>query len=379
MKLLPDPKEYPENRLFCLDMLRGLDMFYLASLSGVVVALCKALNCPAAADFLGSHPWYGFTLYDIIMPLFIFMSGAAIPLALGRRLDGEGRPTAAFHKHVWSRFALLWILGMVAQGRLCTLNLLQISPYNNTLQTIAIGYIVAAYVLLLKSWHLKIAIPVVLSAIYGLVIHFCGDYTGPGNATMPVEKVIVSAIVPAGSEWIKYLNGKACYTWFLPSLMFPVIALCGAFSTILLSNRQLTEWRRAIYAFAFGFASLVAGLVLEAMGVKCVKHIFTVSFTFQAIGYSVIALAVLFVLCDIWKLRRGTGIILLYGQFALAAYLCEAVFAGACYSAGDRIFVGFKQFVTAPFASVVSRIGFMIVVTFALIVWRGYKQARKVK
>ena len=38
------------------------------------------------------HPWGGFALWDIIMPLFIFMCGAAIPFALTRRLDENAQP-----------------------------------------------------------------------------------------------------------------------------------------------------------------------------------------------------------------------------------------------------------------------------------------------
>ena len=89
------------------------------------------------------HNWGGFTFWDIIMPLFIFMCGAAMPFALGKRMR-DGRPTAAFWRHVAVRVALLWVLGMVSQGNLLTLDPMRISPYNNTLQTIASGYLIAA-------------------------------------------------------------------------------------------------------------------------------------------------------------------------------------------------------------------------------------------
>ena len=57
---------------------------------------CNANRHPFMRQF--EHYWGGFTAYDLIMPLFIFMCGAAIPLALPKRLDAEGRPTAAFWK-----------------------------------------------------------------------------------------------------------------------------------------------------------------------------------------------------------------------------------------------------------------------------------------
>ena len=120
---LPSPSAYPEGRLFSLDLLRGLDMFYLAVVATILSPLFLALGAdPVWGRFFCSHPWEGFTLYDLIMPLFIFMCGAAIPLALGRRMVG-GRPAPGFWGHVWSRFALLWFLGMLAQGNLATLDI----------------------------------------------------------------------------------------------------------------------------------------------------------------------------------------------------------------------------------------------------------------
>lgn len=374
MKFFPDPAEYSEKRLFCLDLLRGLDMFYLAALSGVLRSLFDGLGCPAAATFLARHQWGGFTLYDLIMPLFIFMCGAAVPLALGRRLDADGRATPAFHRHVWSRFALLWVLGMLTQGDLQTLDLHQLSPYNNTLQTIAVGYVVAAYVLLIRSWAVKLAIPLLLALGYGLVVHFGGDYTKAGNVTQPVELAILNVFLPADNLGTKHIVDWG-YTWFLPSMMFPVIALAGAFATLLLTAKDRNEWRKAGSVFAFGAALLGAGLGLEAAGVQCVKHIFTVSFTFQAIGWSLLALAALYVLTDIWKFRRGTGILLLYGQSALAAYMIEGLLRKSCTAASERLFLGFKQFVPTAQADTVTALGSAVVITYALVVWRRAKAA----
>ena len=79
------------------------------------------------------HNWGGFTLWDLIMPLFIFMSGAAVPFALSRRMEG-GRAGWPYWRHVASRFALLWVLGMVAQGRLLSMDPAVISPFDNSLR-----------------------------------------------------------------------------------------------------------------------------------------------------------------------------------------------------------------------------------------------------
>ena len=70
------------KRLLSLDILRGADMFLLTVVGPFVQALDKAFGLPKGVLAQFSHAWGGFTLWDIIMPLFIFMSGAAVPFAV---------------------------------------------------------------------------------------------------------------------------------------------------------------------------------------------------------------------------------------------------------------------------------------------------------
>ena len=80
-----------KERLFSLDVLRGLDMLFLCVVQPLIYTVCQAWcwwdfeKHPVTRQF--EHFWGGFTAYDLIMPLFIFMCGAAIPLALPKRLD----------------------------------------------------------------------------------------------------------------------------------------------------------------------------------------------------------------------------------------------------------------------------------------------------
>ena len=368
MNYLPDPKEYPENRLFALDLLRGLDMFYLVSL-GFLYAFFQAMGREDLKIFFATHQWGGFTLCDLIMPLFIFMCGAALPLAMTRRLDANGKPTMAFHTHVWGRFLMLWVFGMLAQGNLTSLDINKIHIYSNTLQAIAVGYVVAAYVLIVKSRLFHIAVMIALAAFYGFYIHFSGDYSCTGNATKPVELWVLGHLLPAGSEILKNAP-EAKYTWFLPSVMMPVITLCGAFSTEILLSKNWSTWKRAAILFTCGAVSVAIGFGLKALGVPMIKHFFTVSFTFAAIGYSMLLLAALYVLADIWKLRRGTGLLLLFGQCALSAYFCKAIFFAPVRSLSERLFSGFIQFVPTAYSDSVIEVGFILLTTVLIALYR---------
>ena len=97
----------------------------------------------------------------------------------------DGRAGLVYWRHVLARVAVLWVLGMVAQGRLLSLDILRINPFNNTLQAIAAGYLVAAAVLAVPSRHFRRAAPFVLALGYTAILHFCGDYTMPSTPVMP--------------------------------------------------------------------------------------------------------------------------------------------------------------------------------------------------
>ena len=80
-------------------------------------------------------------------------------------------------------------------------DLMEVRPYNNTLQTIAAGYLaMAALVCAPMKW--RIAVPVACFVLYGLVVHFCGDYSMTGNAAEHVEQAVLSALLPEGSKAI---------------------------------------------------------------------------------------------------------------------------------------------------------------------------------
>ena len=105
------------ERLFSLDFLRGLDIFLLTVVSVIMYVVNDNYGLPKILmDQLGHPDWIGFTAYDMIMPLFIFMCGAALPLALPKYLESDGRASLSYWWRVLKRVAMLWALGMIAQG-----------------------------------------------------------------------------------------------------------------------------------------------------------------------------------------------------------------------------------------------------------------------
>ena len=359
------------KRLLSLDLLRGLDMILLTVVGPLFWAVNKAWTMPEAVQLQFKHAWGGFTLWDIIMPLFIFACGAAIPYALSKRLDEDGWATAAFWKHVLGRFALLWFCGMLVQGRLATLDPLQISPYNNTLQTIAAGYLIAALVMLIPIRALRALFPFALAGAYGALLHFLGDYSQGGNLAQVVEQKILGGILPAGSLAFK-THG---YTWFLTTLMFGAMTLCGAQCAEILRGKG-PNGRKATALLLIGGSLLGAGFALE-LAVPCIKHIFTVSFTCQAMGWCVLALDVLYVLTDVFGLRFGWWFVTLYGQCALTAYMATHFFRPSLEACTKSITKGFPRFIDKAYMPLAEALVTVIVLTIVLVIRRRLRGAKK--
>jgi len=365
-----------KERLYSLDLLRGLDIFFLTVFVPIAWGAHNGLGLfpvpPGTPEgYFGpvmeqlAHRWGAFHLIDIVMPMFIFMCGAAIPFALGRRLR-DGKPTAAFWKHLLARFSLLWFCGMIAQGNLLTLDPSRIRLFDNTLQTIACGYVVAALVMLIRSRWIRWTMPAVLALVYTIPLAVYGHYAPKDNFAYLVEVRIVNALCgPLG------LSTKlTSYTWFATIPMFGVITLLGMMSTEIIRAKDASGNVKALRLSLLGVGLLALGWATYPV-IPSVKHIFTLTFTAQAMGWCVLALAALYYLTDVLRFRRGLGLFILFGQFALTAYmLADTPLAEITRCAAKTFGMGFEFLFGKGWATFLCSVLEGALVTFALVVRR---------
>lgn len=339
----------PSRRLFSLDLLRGLDMFLLTVVGPLVVAADRSWHLPPAFMAQFDHNWGGFTLWDVIMPLFIFLAGVSIPFALAKRLpdSGDERNAGKYWRHVFARVTALWFGGLLVQGNLATLDVLKINYFNNTLQSIAMGYLIAAaaYRLPLRRVICPAA-AFAMALLYGLLMHFLGDYSPHGNVAAVVEGKVLALLLPAESHVLEQFNDPSShpYTWYLTSLMFGSMALCGvACGGFLKAGREGGTSMRLGALFAGGASLLATGLLLgmgERPVVPVIKHVYTVSFTAQAMGWCVLLLALLEAIPQKARASRLFAPFMLYGKCALVAYMASHFFGPAIKSAASTIAQG---------------------------------------
>ena len=231
------------SRLASLDILRGFDLFLLVFFQPVFAALVRQLNLPFLNDILyqfDHEVWEGFRFWDLVMPLFLFMTGASMPFSLSKYVGMSGSYWPVYRR-ILRRVFLLFIFGMIVQGNLLGLDSSHIYLYSNTLQSIAVGYFIAAVIQLHFSFRWQIGITLLLLFIYWIPMTFLGDFTPAGNFAEQVDRWVLGRFRD-GVFWNEdgtwsfspYYN----YTWIWSSLTFGVTVMLGAFAGKIMKETQ---------------------------------------------------------------------------------------------------------------------------------------------
>src|SRR5947207_9627767 len=137
-----------DQRLLSLDALRGFDMFWIIGGKEIAQAAAQVTKWPWLlwmSDQLEHTEWDGFTLYDLIFPLFLFMAGVAMPFSFAKRFE-HGATKAQLYRHVFFRALALVFLGMIYNDLMkfdwATMR------YTSVLGHIGIAYFFAALIVL---------------------------------------------------------------------------------------------------------------------------------------------------------------------------------------------------------------------------------------
>lgn len=366
------------RRLDSLDVLRGADLFFLVALGPIFWALHQAAGCEwlHSSMWIFRHvDWEGFAPWDIIMPLFMFMSGITIPFAL-ERYRREGNTAKAVWRIV-RRVAMLWLLGMICQGNILALDPSRIYLFTNTLQAIAVGYGVAAIAYLFTRTPTQIVLSVLLLILYWVAMELItvdgfggGDYTPSANLAEWVDREVLgrwrdqATVVDGVVVW----GAGYHYTWILSSLTFAFTGLSGMLAGVLVRSKR-SDREKLIWLFGGGVA-MVAVALLWSVWLPIIKTIWTSSMALFASGVSMLLLGIAYYIVDYKGYKRHTEWLKVYGMNSIAAYMLSEVvnFRGIAHS----LLYGLEQYMgTAWYALLLC---FCQVATIYLILWVMYRK-----
>lgn len=302
-------------RLPALDALRGLDMFWLIGgelLPAALFAWTGWSVWHTLAQQFEHSAWHGFTFYDLIFPLFIFISGVSLGLQ-GHSLSGltlvARRPQYA---RALRRLALLMILGVVYNHGWGTG--MPADPgavrYASVLGRIGIAWFVAAMLL----WHLRTRTVVVLTAVV-LVVYSVVQLQWPLTEVGSINALLDQAWLPGITYRHAPFDPEGLYS------QIGAIANClfGAFTGIVWRTQAAAPRRRLLVLAGMGSALVLAGCALHPF-YPLNKSLWTGSFTLLTSGISVLLLLAFDLLLGQRPARLSLPLYWL-GQNAILIYL----------------------------------------------------------
>ena len=366
------------KRLESLDVLRGFDLFCLVGLEAVMHALDGAIDAPWFDGVMRCFThvdWEGFSPWDLVMPLFMFMSGITIPFALAR-YKREGNKGVAYRR-IAKRVLLLWLFGMMCQGNLLGLDPDRIYLYSNTLQAIAAGYLIAALLYLNTSVKTQVATAVVLLLAFWACMEWIqvdgygGEcYTPEGNLAEWVDRVVLGRFRDGASvnDGTVVFASWYHYTWVLSTMTFGVTTLTGVFAGHILKSDNIASTRKFYYLLATGL-SLVAIGWLWGLHMPVIKKLWTSSMVLVSSGYCFVLMALFYWVIDCMGCNKHIGWLKVYGMNSITAYMLTMCVNFT--SVSSSLLYGLRQYV-GDYYPVLIALGNAAIVY--LILWMMYRR-----
>lgn len=350
-----------QERLASLDILRGLDLFMLVFFQPVFMAFAKHWSDVPLFSFLlrqfDHTSWEGFTAWDLVMPLFLFMVGAAMPFSFEKYI--QNRDKSAIYKKIIRRFIILFILGIVVQGNLLSLDLREIRIYTNTLQAIAVGYIIAAMLILHLSKRWQLIFTLFLLICYWVLLTFMGDFSRDGNFAEAVDRTILGRFrdgVYYAEDGSWHFADWYRYTWVLTSLVFGVTTMLGVFAGQIMKSGK-DKLRNSKRLFIVGIGLLFSGWLLSFQ-TPIIKQIWTASMTLWSGGWCFLLMALFYFVVDYKGRAKGLNWLKIYGMNSITAYTLGMVINFR--SVANSLLWGFEKYVGDYYGAILTFANFII-------------------
>ncbi|MBN1567749.1 MAG: DUF5009 domain-containing protein [Acidobacteria bacterium] len=347
------------ERLVSLDALRGFDMFWITGGEGLIFSLAAFSGWPFLkwAEVQMRHvPWEGFVFYDMIFPLFLFIAGVSMPFSILKRKK-RGDSLKSIYGHLFIRLFLLLLLGLI-YNRILSFNF-EYQRWASVLGRIGLAWFFAAVIVLNASVRKQILWFVGILFSYWAVMKWipvpgfgAGVLTPEGNLAAYIDQ----KLLPGFLCCYKYGDNEGILST-IPAVATALLGvLTGHF--LAMESPRLNGIKKAFTLLAAGIAFLGAG---NAWGwvFPIIKNIWTSSYVLVAGGWSLILLAIFYLIIDVWKMRRWSFPFVVIGMNSITIYMLSAGIID--FNGANRFFfTGVINFFSEPARPVISAVGVLI-------------------
>lgn len=309
-------------RLRSLDALRGFDMLWIVGLADLfhqLAAVIKVGWLDALVVQLEHVPWEGLRVYDLIFPLFMFLSGISVPYALGRKAEvGTGKKLAG----VWKRVLVLVLFGCVYNGLLSFR--FESQRYASVLGQIGVAYGIAATIFLMtSSWRVRggwcagiLAMVAALQLGFPVPGHGAGVLTPEGVVNAWLDRLALPGRLHGGSF---DPEGLLCI------VSASALTLGGVLTGDFLRRLGAPSYSAAARLLVVAVVLWLAGMLCWKLGYPPIKAAWTTSFNLLAGGICLGLFTIFHVLIDFGSPSRWSLPLEVVGMNSLTIYLLEKV------------------------------------------------------
>ena len=338
------------SRLESLDSLRGFDMFWIIGAEEIFHKMAK-INPTSSWHNLSNQfvhvDWHGFVFYDLIFPLFLFLSGVATPYSIGKQLS-KGIGKSKLLKKVVKRGIILFLLGVVYNNPLEIMPVEEIR-FGSVLGRIGLAYMFANIIYLFASYKNQIYwFFAFIIGYWGIFMFFSapeylsGDLSMKGNIISYLDRMV--------------MPGKLYLGIHDPEGLFSTIpavstALLGVFTGNILINTPVNKKNQTTFKLIIIGIILIIVAQIWNLFFPINKNLWTSSFVLQCGGLSMLLMALFYYLIDVLGYVKWAFFFKVIGVNSILIYM-SSLFIDWSFTT-NSLFKWLFQLTGEPYDSVV--------------------------
>ncbi|MBL8825439.1 MAG: DUF5009 domain-containing protein [Planctomycetaceae bacterium] len=358
----------PADRLMSLDAFRGAIMLFMASAGFGFAQVWRSIATDQPDSwwkYIASQvehvPWqtftnvpesmplWGFSLWDMIQPAFMFMVGVAAPFSFANRRDKGDSYARMFGHAAWRALVLVLMGVFLSSGGNTQTNW----AFMNVLSQIGLGYLVVFLLIDRPKWVQNTALAALIVGPWLAFVLYPVPPESDWAALGLTEKFIADGGALPGlmAHWNEHTNlGGAVDRWLLNLFPRPepFVFNTGGYQTInfiaatatmllglmvgeLLRSPQDSHYKLG-RMFACGGVMIVLGVLLHFTCCPIIKRIWTPSWTLYSGGVVTWMLAALYGVIDIRGWRWWSFPLVVVGMNSIAMYMMSQLLKGFTFS-----------------------------------------------
>jgi predicted acyltransferase len=309
----------PRERLLSLDALRGFDMFWITGGGTLVAVLANYTGAgwlKVLAEQMEHVPWVGFHFEDLIFPLFMFISGIAIPFALVSKLEKHVPKNELAIKAV-KRAIILVFLGLIYNGVFS--NGFENPRTASVLAQIGLAYMFAALIVIYTK-SFKQSLYWLGGILVGIgILHLLVPVPGIGAGVLTPEGCI------NGYFDRMFLPGRLYGGTFDPEgllciLSAVTVTLMGSVAGHFLRDKKSNDQQKIKTLSLIGVSSIALALLLSTF-YPIIKACWTGSFNLLASGIGFLLIALFYWVIDVKGWKKWSFFFRVIGMNSIFIYL----------------------------------------------------------